>query len=756
MFVNQDLRKDIKAALAGFGLAVVVGTTGTPGVVLAQEVIEEVIVTARKREETMQDVPLAVSAVGRVELESAFLSNSTAITQFAPNLIFDDISAGTPGGGGISIRGISFQDVEKTFDPTVLIHVDGVPLGTNTANVMKLLDVERVEILRGPQGTLFGKNAVGGVINIFRLKPKLNEWAGKARARVDDNNSVDFEGVLNIPLGESLAAKVNVARLDQGGYYDNVTTGDEEGDSVEDRYGVHLLWQPNDDLTAEVQYNRSDMDGTIAPMLSINSPQATFCLFFGICATSDDAPISGDRVKGAGGLRQDFELDSSDYQTNISWQLTSQLTGVLIYGHREIDETGIYDFDGSPLEIFHVRRPNEYKQDSVEARIDYDNGANLTVTGGYFYWHSELESWRNEIDISTLLGLPVDACGFAPGQTHCQLQEASADSESNSVFAEGEYRLNDQWSVTAGARWIEETKKMNLQVTLPVLGLVALPPTSGDRTDDDVIYRVGLSWKPADETLFYLTRSTGFRSGGFSIRATTPEVASTGFEPETVENTELGAKTTLLDGRIRLNAAVFNMDYEDMQQEINIPGGAAGNQDAVVNAAAATLRGVELELAAILADPWRVDFNVGYLDAKYDDFRAKVFADGTANDDLSGLPLRRAPEWTYTAALNYAQQVGPGELTGRLSNDWRDDYAGTLTDFPRTHVDSYGVLDLSLSYRLDQWQVSAFGRNLTDEDEYSHTFVVSPDSIGGSLFTFATPRQPRTYGAELTYSFGGY
>ena len=243
MFVNQDLRKDIKAALAGFGLAVVVGTTGTPGVVLAQEVIEEVIVTARKREETMQDVPLAVSAVGRVELESAFLSNSTAITQFAPNLIFDDISAGTPGGGGISIRGISFQDVEKTFDPTVLIHVDGVPLGTNTANVMKLLDVERVEILRGPQGTLFGKNAVGGVINIFRLKPKLNEWAGKARARVDDNNSVDFEGVLNIPLGESLAAKVNVARLDQGGYYDNVTTGDFIG-TLEEHFQRDLPRRP--------------------------------------------------------------------------------------------------------------------------------------------------------------------------------------------------------------------------------------------------------------------------------------------------------------------------------------------------------------------------------------------------------------------------------------------------------------------------------------------------------------------------------
>ncbi len=720
--------------------------------------LEEIVVTARKRSETMQNVPLAVSSVGRDTIEAAFLSNATGIAQFAPNIVFDEISAGTAGGGGISIRGISFQDVEKTFDPTVLIHLDGVPLGTNTGNAMSLLDVERIEVLRGPQGTLFGKNAVGGVINIHRLKPILGEWAGKARVRVGQYEQRDVEGVLNIPLGDTLAVKVNLARLEQDeGYFENDVIGYDEGDNEEKRFGVHFLWKPLDNFQAEFQYNQSDKDGTLPPALNISDSNDTLCGGFGACGYSLGEPTSGDRTEGMGGQVNDFYLDSKDWIVDLNWNITEALTGVLIYGHREDDEFHALDFDGTSDVLFHSYRSSEYEQDSVEVRLDYDDGGRFSITGGYFFWNSEVPSWTNTLEFPHIFGFSdPNACGFGPGKIACQFQSASAESEAHSVFFESDYRLAEKWTMTVGARWIEEEKSLHKRVEEPIFGAVSNPGAGGTRKDDDIIYRLGLRFEPTDDLMAYVTFSTGFRSGGFSIRGATEQVLSTGFKPETVENLEFGIKSTLFDNRLRVNATVFNMDYKDMQQELNIPGGVSGTQQsAVINAAEARLRGAELELTALLSDSLSLDVNAGYLDAEYRDFEGALYADGIVRDN-TGLPLRRAPEFNYTVALNHNVRISDGSLTSRISYNWRDDYAGTVTDHPGTHIDSFGLLDASISYAVESWRFAIFGRNLTDEDEYSHTYSPSPQFNGGSFWTMANPRAPRTVGAEVTYTFGNY
>lgn len=719
--------------------------------------LEEVVVTARKKEESMQDTPLAVSSISKDTIENAFLGDATGIAQFAPNVVFDEIAAGTPGGGGISIRGLSYQDVEKTFDPTVLIYLDGVPLGTNTGNAMNLLDIERIEVLRGPQGTLFGRNAVGGVINIQRTKPIIGEWAGKVRSRIEsEDNATSVEGVLNIPLGNTMAAKINVANVERPAFYRNVTLGTDEGGSKDKRFGAHVLWEPTPSLQVEAQYNRSDMDGTLPPMLAYNTDQALLCAAFGACAASPNTPISGNRRKGSGDQRQDFFLDSEDYQLDINWEINERLSAVVTAGHRNSEEEMFIDFDGSPIEIFHVRRANKYKQDSVEARFDYDDGDRLSVTAGYFYWNSQVNDWENDADISLFLGLPVDACGF--DTVSCQLDTANASSKSDSFFFEADYRLTENLYAIVGARYIEETKKLAKAAFLPVFGVTTLPLSSGSRTDDDVIHRVGLRWEPAPDIMTYATWSTGFRSGGFSIRAVTPEILAEGFEPETVDNFEIGIKTTLLNQRLRLNATAFRMEYDNMQLEQTIPrpGPGSGNQDAVLNAGGATINGVELEVTAMLSDAVTLDFNAGWLDASYDEFRGQIFADGSFDDDNSDLDLRRAPKWNYTAALNYASELGGGKLNGRVSYNWTDSYEGTLTNFQGTQIDSFGLLDVSLSYRYNQWRIGVYGRNLTNEDEYSHTFAVVPETTGASLFGFNTPRPPRVFGLEATYTFGDY
>jgi len=718
--------------------------------------MEEVTVTARKREELLQETPVAISAVTKETIDASFLGNASAIAQYSPNLIFDQIDSGTPGGGSIAIRGISLQDVEKTFDPTVIIVVDGVPLGTNSGNAMSLIDIERIEVLRGPQGTLFGKNAVGGVINIIRTKPIIGKWAGKGRVRVTDGDAWDLEGVLNVPLGDNFAAKLNIASLERPGFYDNVTTGLADGESDELRFGIHLLWEVTDNFRAEFQYNKSEWDGLLPPQMGTSDPMSALCAGFGACAVSEELPISGDRTKGAGDLVPNFFFDTWDAQIDLNWQVNENLDAVLIAAHRDIDEEGYNDFDGSPTEIFHTWRPSEYEQDSVEVRLHYDNGERFNITGGYFYWNSEMPSWRNELDISLVLGVPVDACGF--DGPSCQVQLARASSKSNSLFFEGDYNLTDQWIMTVGARYIKEKKTIFRNDTLPVFGLVTLPPTSGERTDSDTIWRLGLRWLPSDEVMTYLTYSTGFRSGGFSVRATTPIIVQTGYEPETVDNIELGVKSTLADGRVRLNLALFHMNYDDMQIEVNVPdpGPGSGQQDAVLNAGQATIQGAEVELTALLGEYFSLDFNLGYLDTKYDEFFGKVFGDQPFGADNSDLELRRAPDWNYTVALNYLQDVGKGSLTGRLSYNWVDDYQGTVSNHPGTLVQSFGVLDASLSYQFGKWRVGVFGRNLTDESAYPHTFVVVPNTDETSFFSFANPRPPRHYGAEVTYFFGGY
>ncbi|MFV0277953.1 MAG: TonB-dependent receptor [Parahaliea sp.] len=735
---------------------------------LAAGKLEEVTVTARKVEESLQDAPLAVSAATRNEIEMAAMGDAMAIVQFAPNIVFDEIPTGTVGGGGLSIRGISYQDVEKSFDPTVIIYLDGVPHGTGTNNVTSLLDIERIEVLRGPQGTLFGKNAVGGVINVFRIKPRTGEWAGKVRAQLEDGDTPTYEGVLNIPLGDTLAVKLSAARVETPAYFENITPGGEDGgDSQEDRYGIHLLWEPNDDLTAEFQYNKTQKDGIQTPTLNTSDESKFFCFGLNACGSSK-TPYSGDRTKTAGDVPNVFSYDSESYQVNLNYTINSDLDMVLIAAHGEDEEFAILDTDDNPGSIFTGFYESGYEQDSVELRFDYTRDR-LSFSGGYFYWKSKMPFWRRGnvsngffgfgtgITVDQLYGpQPADNsyCTFA---LPCNEEFATYGSESDSYFFEANYALTDQLSLIAGARYIDEEKKISKISGNPIFGVTTLPLTRSDRTDSDTIYRLGLRYEFNIDTMMYATYSTGFRSGGFSIRSQSPEVLGAGYDPETLTNYEIGLKTTLFDQRLQLNLAGFYMTYEDIQVELQIAGpGGVGTQSAVINAAEATLYGAEVEVNALLTDNLILNFNMGLLDASYDKFNGKVFEDDTFESDNSDLDLRRAPELNYTVALNYNREVGPGELFGRVSYFWTDEYEGAVTNFPGGQIESYGILDASVNYRFGNWLLGVFGRNLTDEDAWSHNFGVAINRDGSGAWTFVSPRKPRTFGVQLTYTFGDY
>ncbi|GAB3114267.1 TonB-dependent receptor [Aestuariicella hydrocarbonica] len=748
-----------KQSLSGvIGLLCVAGTSALTFPAFAEGglSIEEVVVTARKRAESIQDVPLAVSAIAGDDVKNAFTLDTTSLAQFAPNVVMDTIEAGTPSGGGFSIRGISYQDVEKAFDPTVLVAVDGVPLATGTGQVFNLLDIERIEVLRGPQGTLFGKNVVGGLINIHRTKPKLDESSGKIRGRVGEYGKKDLELLYNYGE-EDWAVKLTASSLNQDkGFTKNSVSGD-LGKKDTTRAGIHWLMALNDSVTLDAQYNYSNMEGYAAAIMpTATDTSDVFCgayqAYGYVCGGE-----FGDVVRPAG-EKSDRRRSYSDYRGAVGleshqaiWQVEAELTDSLsltyIGGWLTADDEYQADMDGIDAVLYHVDRWGDYSQVTHELRFSHDAGGSLLWQAGVFTATADATS--NQLSqVFTPVWSPREATETA--------------SESHSIFFEGDYSLLDEkLTLTAGTRFITETKRMDRDVYDPATGAYLVGPNAGgERTDNDWIYRWGARYQFADELMVYFTNSTGFRSGGFSPRASTEASLSSGFAPETLTNWEAGIKSTWFDGRLKLNATLFHMVYEDMQIEVSLPAPnvATGNEIAIRNVGEAEFSGVELEFDVLLSEWWRVSGNAGWLDAKYSNFNADIYGDGIVADE-SNLEIRRAPELTYSLQNVFDWSVGDGLMSWRTSYSWRDGYASTLTNHPGTEIESFGLLDTSLTYELDQWRISLFGRNLTDEDSYTHDYAVSPNrpTAGtenpGSLWKFATVRSPREWGLEVTYTF---
>jgi len=707
-----------------------------------EAMVAEIIVTARKREESIQDVPIAVSAVTGEQVERAFLSDSTELAQFAPNVVFDKVESGTPAGGAFAIRGLSFQDIEKAFDPTVLLAVDGVAIGSVTGNVMNLLDIDTIEILRGPQGTLFGKNAVGGIINVRRNQPVLDSTFAKFRLTAGNFDTNNVEGYANFGGGNA-ALKLTGARFDHAGYWKNLTTGQDVGDRTDTTFGAAVLWEPSETLSVQLKAGYRDLDGSPNPVINISGPGTFWCDVFAQCAVSARIPQSGDRQQALSELRNtEVTFEEKSLISEVNWELADDYALTYIFGWVDNEEFTRFDFDGTGLDLYQATKPANYTQRSHELR--------LTKEDDVFNWQVGLYAWDAEgftFNRAAVFGGP------AAGGT--LLNDRNwAGSTSYSVFGESDYRFADDWVVTTGFRYISEEKTLEKYVDDGVGGILIPPGTRSERTDDDWIWRFGLRHEFSSSLMGYFTYSTGFRSGGFSPRASTLDILRRGQSPETLKSYELGVKSELFGNRLMLNGAMFHMKYEDMQIETSIPGGPAGNQQGFDNVGEATINGLEIDFVALLSTNWRLSGNAGWLDAKHDDFHTDLFGVGTPQD-FTYLKLRRAPELTYSVQTDYTVPVDSGDVSFRVAYSWRDDYEATVTNHPGTRIEAFGLLDASISYdHGEHWSVSLVGRNLTDEDEYAWTFAVTPAPDGSSFWNMAYPRTPRTYGVEFVYRLG--
>lgn len=743
-----------KTAIA---LAVGAGVATTAPVVYSQGQLEEIIVTARKRAENLQDVGLSVSAMSGTEIDRSFARDMKDLAFISPNLIIDDTSQGPGGNAAIYIRGIGVADIEKNFEPAVGVTIDGLFIGANSGAILRSIDLASLEVLRGPQGTLFGRNTIGGTINVERTRP-TGELGGKVRAGYGDYDTYYLDGILNFGIGDSLAVKLSAAKHDQQeGYFTNVNTGDDNGAVDYESYGINLLWSATETLEFEYTYQDEDTEQDVPPILNLAQPGQMWCDVFDLCAKSVSSPSTGDRYKVStmwwkpptadlspqpdGIVTSPVEdlipvMEEATFETETHilearWDISDAWSMNYIYGTFETEETILSNWSAEVPMLFGTDRPAEYEQESHELRFTYDNGGALNFVVGGYYWESEydirLRSWITFNPPGSPVTLDI------PQYTH-------QETDSVAIFFEGDYELNDQWVLTLGGRYTEDEKESQQRANL------STAPNDPSEEWDEFTPKVGVRYRFSDDAMAYFTYSQGYRSGGFNGRVDSQDAARIPYDPETVDNYELGFKSESSDGTLRFNGTLFYMDYEDKQEEIGLPStGGTGQSIRVFNASTATMQGIELELHAILTEGLYLRANLGYLDSEYDEF---TYDSGAGIVDNSGNDFRRAPEFTGSLDATYEWDIGNGNAWVRGAYHYIGEHHIDQTNVPELENDAQHLVDASINYAINGFTLSLYGRNLTDEDGYSHGLNVS------GLWTYGSPRAPRTWGVEVVYNFG--
>jgi iron complex outermembrane receptor protein len=808
--------------------------------------------------------------MSKQEIENRFSTDVRDLVSISPNLVIDDTGQGPGGVASIYIRGIGVSEVEKNFDPAVGVIIDGIHIGTMSGGLQRTIDLQRMEVLRGPQGTLFGRNTIGGVVNMERTKP-TKELGGTILAGYGDYDTSNLEGIFNFALGDQVGLKLTGAYRDQGeGYYTSTcdpsvpassvtppctTNGQDIGQIEYTNYGVNFLWAANDNLEFEYTYNKEETTQDTPSLLNVSQPNTppsdltlcppgsdpanckSFCDYFPttgaeFCAPSVTTPTSGDRLSTnvvligpqntfpngpgwnqgtvstvrifgsgpPGEPARDATFDTETHIIEAHWDFAGDYRMDFIAGSWETEETVLTDWDGTSEVRFHTDRPAEYEQTTAELRFSSASDGPFNWTVGGYWWDSEYE-----IRLVSVIGfffLPdlIAPPGPVPFVTQIEAfvfepldlpQFTKQTSESWAVFGEADWAINDKWTLTFGGRYTEDSKTTNQSGQVPCGieplfgpflpagaaatpapydelcfgpgGLAANPdadPAIGGDTNTPVIAshdwdqftpRLGLKWAINDDSMAYFTYSAGYRSGGFNGRVDSVETATTPYDEETVDNFEIGYKSQWADNRVRFNAAIFYMAYDDKQEELQLPSATSGTgqKTFVVNASDATISGLEMELLFVPAEGWHIRANVGFLDAEYDNFAFEANPEGTPiTIDNSHLDFRRAPDITSSLTVEYQWPVGAGQMW--IGGTWH--YLGEHeVDFANKSEltnDAQNLVSASINYEYKRALFSVYGHNLLDEDGYTIGFDVS------DLWSYAYTRAPRTVGAQVVFRFG--
>lgn len=719
------------------GIALAQALTIVPA---AKAQLEEVIVTAERREASLQDTDISMAVFSTRSIEEQGIQNYLDLSALAPNVLMHEM----PGkaGGAIAIRGFKNAETFATFEPKVALYLDGVLLAKGAGSVFDILDLERVEILRGPQGTLYGRNTVGGAVNFITKKPSTEEFYGKVSATFGNYNQRDLRGMLNIPLGDTLAFKANLGTLNRDGYWENALDGETLGDKDRETAHLQFMWDPTDNLNVLYSYDQTDIDEGFYPGATVNygplAPQL--------------APWVQDGTEDRYFDAQDTytKADIEGHGLNINWAITDSLSLVSITGLREFKVESFQDSDATPVLQGHVTSGDDYENLTQEFRLVGEAlNSSLEYVLGAFYMDEDIKDTYQNLDTTGIAG----GLSIRSG--------AEAKNEVWAVFGEGTYSLTEKLDLTFGLRYTEEDRSMtnrssNVLFSGTVLSDVTNP--DGQLDFEDVSGTVSASYNWTHDLMTYFKVSKGYSSGGLNARQPNPELFYPGYDEETVITYELGWKTTWLDNRLLANGAIFYNDYSDLQVNQLTESG-SNNID---NAGDAEITGLELEVTAVITDNFEIGGGYGYLDPEYNTYiNEGVPGDPTDDVDLSKNHFAHSPENTFNIYGRYeVEEVFGGNLVMRVDYSWVDDYFLLTANGPDlvdgNAAPSYETLNARIALNDlpgpgdTRLTFAAWGKNLTDDLWYNSGFDLSDGPLG---YVGKSPSAPMTFGMDIILDF---
>jgi len=739
-----------KRRLFSLMMASAVAMIGSNVYAQGSRLLEEVVVTAQKKNnaEAIQDVPISITAYSGDQVEATHAVNLTDIGLITPNASLTEIPT-FPGVANFVARGLGTVGASiPSSDPSVGVVSDGVAFGTIYGVVTDLFDLEAIEILRGPQGTLFGRNVTGGAVVLRSTRP-TEEFVGKIKASLGSFDKKEASVLLSGPINDNWGAKIAVLYKDRDGYWDNRAFGGPRQGASET-----TLIRP------AVSYESDNFDATfIYENGNIDSDGLGAITFFADGETLFD-PYE-DRFTNQAD-RGFSDLDWEQFTLETNWEIWGgKLTSIL--GYRSLDQNFASDLDGTAERRFAFAGGTSLEQDqsSFELRWSGNLSDKVSLTTGLYLFEQDYTYAERRILIDRL-----DRRGVS-----------SIDHGTQGIFAQADIALNDSMTLILGGRYTEEDKTAAIGLigdpnavgncattavgagsVLPGLENVDTPVSLSDcqsalndRADfSNFTPKLGLNWNLSEDLLAFASFTRGFRSGGYNVRFTdlsfatpTPNSTPGPYLEEQIDAFELGIKSTFGGGRYRLNASIFNNEIEDLQRTIL---NSAGAQE-ITNAADATIRGLEIGVLG-LTDNFTVQFGIGYTDAEYDSFEGVESVTGLAADQIEFVLV---PELTYSAAATYDFKFGAESwVSWRTSYSFVDDTVGD--DLNTVQQEDYFVIDTSLTYQNDAsgLSVSLYGKNITDEVYYDFGTNFSTSVLAVKSF-WLTP--PRTFGIDVTYQF---
>jgi len=693
-------------------------------------VLEEVLVTARHREESLQQVPISISAVRGDVIIEARMTSMQDLEHSVPNLVFGE--TGSSGETFIGIRGIGDFSRNIGFDTRVGVYIDGVFAGQSLAVDQGLVDVQQVEVLRGPQGTLFGKNSSSGVINIVSNKPVIGENSGEFRLRAGNLDTLYGSAIANLSMGEHSAARLSIVAQQQDGYIENLFT-DVDLMSNDNLLGRgRFRFQPSDalDINFSFDFRRQHND------LLFLEPDASYENAVGNPLATPDFVVDQDALlidenDGWGtGLTVDYVFDNDFVLTSIS-------------GYRSVDRKVGSDEDATRVFTLDARFfEDDFEHFTQEFRLASPGDRRFRYVLGAFYFDQQAVTDRR-----VALG---PGFGGPPEGVDAAVQDSSVDTQNWAFFVNGNYDVSDRFTLSGGLRYTDEQKDAVInQNVFPGFGLATHIAEQFDRDEDYVTVTANLQYQVSDAVTTYFTYSSGYKSGGFNVDLV-PTVEDLKYEEETVDSFEIGLKSDLLEGRLRLNLALFHAEYDDYQVfQFRFDPFSGTTALLISNAASVTTEGFEIEGTALLHENFSLGFGLGYNDASFDDFPGgAVDADTGESINVAGNVLPRAPEWTANFTGRYYFKLGTVDSTLMVNYTFRDTQFFNPDNRENSRQGGYGLWNASLDFDLgESWGMALWGQNLTDET-YRTMRGVSFLGVPFSLFA-----QPRTYGVEVVFRY---